>query len=181
MSRTRWLLVAVIFTSIGVIVGCGTSDNAADGDSVQRVSQATQNYSPDDFVSVGFKQLKTYDVNELPGATAASHGFWRSDGQDAKDYELRFYSSHEVAVREGTFLAEEVTGDDAVIFTDDLTWKEGAKERRHQVAVTIQSGGELVPTYMDYLIHGNVVMLCEGLDSAQSLDNCQALISALPG
>lgn len=180
MSRKRWQLVLAMFATIWAFGACGTNDNAADGDSVQRVSQASQNYSADDFISVGFKQLKTYNVDELPGATAASYGFWRSPGQDAKDYELRFYPSHEAAVREGTSLAEEVTGDDAVIFTDDLTWKEGARERRHQVAVSIQSGGELVPTYMDYSIHGNVVMLCEGLDSSQSLDNCQALISALP-
>ncbi len=180
MLRTRWLLVLAMLASIVAFAGCGSNGEAAGADSVQRVSQASRNYSSDDFISIGCKQLKTYNVDALTGATAASHGFWRSDGQDAKDYELRFYDSHEDAVQQGSILAAEVTGEDALIFEDDMTWKEGARDRRHQTTFAINNGGELVPTYMDYAIHGNVVMLCEGLDSAQSLKHCNALISVLP-
>ncbi|MBM3958126.1 MAG: hypothetical protein FJ313_08760 [Gemmatimonadetes bacterium] len=85
----------------------------------------------------------------------------------------------------GTALAEEVTGDDAVLSSELMTWKEGSNERR----TIIGSGGTggdaafsgAAARYADFAIFGNVVMLCEGTDSAHSLERCRALIAAVQG
>lgn len=169
-----------LFSSLLLLVAaiaCGSGGGASDKGGFQKVQDSARVYSIDNFLSIGFKQVKGYNVEGLPGATGASYGFWQVEGQDARNYnyELRFYGSHEDAVQQGTQLAEEVTGTDAVLITGKMTWKEGAKDRR------VQSGriGYLVPVYGDYAIIGNVVMLCEGLDSAQSLERCTELIAAL--
>lgn len=68
---------------------------------------------------------------------------------------------------QGASLAEEATGEDARIIGDEMTWKEGIRDRRHQLlGRKAGATGGLAPTYMDYAIYGNVVMLCEGADSA---------------
>ena len=184
LLSSHWLasvLLVVSMLSLFAFTACGGNDGetaaAGIGDAKpdQRVIQAGGRIlTVDDFISVGFKQLKTYDVEGLPGATAASYGFWRAEGQKAKDIELRFYLSHEEAVRDGTELAQEVTGRDAIIFVDDMTWKEGARDRRRHAIP-----GGYFPAYMDYSIFGNVVMLCEGSDSSQSMENCGKLATAI--
>ena len=46
-----------------------------------------------------------------------------------KDYEVRFYASHEDAVEHGSGPADQVTGtDDLMAIKDTLTWREGWKE-----------------------------------------------------
>ncbi len=106
-------------------------------------------------------------------------GFWRPQGQEFADYELRFYPSHEAAVEHGTAPAAEVSGKDAVFTKADMTWTEGAKDR---VVRDVQYGeGTWYARYGDFAIFGNVVMLCQGIDSMESLERCEALIDALGG
>ena len=149
----------------------------------ERVMASDTVYAVDDFLGVGFKKSKHYDVEGLPEATDAWYGFWRPGGGDPVDYELRFYASHEDAVEYGTAPAEEVTGDDAVLSSELMTWKEGSNERR-----TIIGGGGTggdaafsgaAARYADFAIFGNVVMLCEGTDSGHSLERCEALVRAV--
>jgi len=148
----------------------------------ERVMSSDTVYAVDDFLGVGFKKSKHYDVEGLPEATDAWYGFCRVDGNPV-DYELRFYASYEDAVEYGTALAEEVVGDDAVLSSEKMTWKEGSNERR-----TIIGGGYgaeaysgAAARYADFAIYGNVVMLCEGTGSAHSLERCEALVRALEG
>ena len=180
LPQKRWLVrwtlaVAGLVTIFFMALGCGSDAGTSTGGPFQKVSPSDRTYSGDDFLAIGFRKLKEYDVEGLPSATGAWFGFWRPDGQRPRNYELRFYASHEDAVQHGAQLAEEVTGTAAVLITDDMTWKEGARDRR------VQSGriGQLVPVYGDYAIIGNVAMLCEGLDSTQSLERCAVLIGAL--
>jgi len=150
----------------------------------QKVMATDREYSIEDIVAAGFKKSKHYDVEGLPAGKDAWYGFWRIGG-DPVDYELRFYESHQDAVAHGTAPAEEVTGDDAVLSSEQMTWKEGSNERR-----TIIGGGGTggdaafsgaAARYADFSIFGNVVMLCEGTDSAHSLERCEALVTALRG
>lgn len=137
-----------------------------------------------DFMDVGFKTDRQYDIAELPAGVDAWMGFWGSDPYSRKQYELRFYPSHEDAVEHGPALAEEVTGEDAEEYRKNPTWKEGAKDRwQSAIGATGAIHGPMPsgpsPKYGDYVIFGNVLMLCEGSDSGQGLERCEALIRAL--
>ena len=156
------------------VPACATTTS----DSFQKVTPADRTYSIGEFLAVGFKKSKEYNVAGLPEATEAWLGFWRPEGQDPRQYELRFYASHEDAVEHGTALAVEVTGEDAVLVKARMTWQEGASDRRVIGATALTAFG-VYPRYPDFAIFGNVVMLCEGLDSARSLDTCAAMIAEL--
>ncbi len=109
-------------------------------------------------------------------------GFFGPDPYSRKQYELRFYASHEDAVEHGPALAEEITGEDAQAYRKNPTWKEGAKDRWQ--SATGLANVEANPTgpspmYGNFAIYGNVVMLCEGADSAHALERCSGLVEAL--
>ena len=122
--------------------------------------------------------------------TQAVWGFWgRGDdalgrGKNQQDYELRFYSSHQEAVDLGSVPADERTGENAKIRSkppNEATWKELLKEAREcQGEGGHHTGACIVPKYGDYIIFGNVVMLCQGATSNVSLENCSSLMNALP-
>ena len=174
------LLLAVAL--IATATACGSDDDGAA--TRTKVILSDRVYSIDDFLAVGFKKSKQYDVEGLPDAVDAWFGFWGLNAADRKDYELRFYASHGDAVGSGTALAEEATGEDAKLLErDDPTWTEGLKQRRMSASVPLGVVGQvgIAPSakYADYAIFGNVVMLCEGADSGQSLERCRLVIDAL--
>ncbi len=161
-----------------VAVSCGGGgESESEEFQFQKVASSDETYELEDFQAIGFKKSKQYDVTGLPGGVDAYMGFFGPDPSNRKQYELRFYASHEDAVQQGAQLAEEVTGADAVLITSEMTWKEGAKDRR------VQSGriGQLVPVYGDYAIYGNVLMLCEGAAIAESRELCGSLVRPLVG
>ncbi len=172
-------LAASVMASVLAIVfiaACGSADTGG----VQKVTPSESVVEIVDFVSVGFKKTKQYDVAELPAGVDAWQGYWGPDPYSRKQYELRFYTSHEDAVEYGPALAEEVTGEDAAAYRKNPTWKEGAKDRWQSargMSGLMPSGPS--PKYGDYLIFGNVLMLCEGADSRQGLERCEALVDAL--
>ena len=64
---------------------------------------------------------------------------------------------------------------------NEATWKELLKEAREcQGEGGHHTGACIVPKYGDYIIFGNVVMLCQGATSNVSLENCSSLMNALP-
>ena len=136
-------------------------------------------FTYEDLKSIGFKKNRTYDVSELEGAIGAWYGFWGKDAYSRKEYEIRIYQTHEDAVALGEDLAQEVTGNDAVI-TKNSTWKEGIRDRRTIGGPGSGGGGRsgTFPKYGNYSIYGNIVMLCEGqVDLA--LEVCWELIRAI--
>ena len=110
-------------------------------------------------------------------------GFWGPDPSNRNYYELRFYPTHEAAVEAGSHLAGEATGEELKLKRDSQTWTEGAKDRWRSGNVTAASTGGVTagpgPTYGDFAVFGNVVMLCEGADLAQALERCSGLVDAL--
>ena len=127
------------------------------------------------FEKAPFKLAKEYDVSELPMANAAYKIFFTPLDSEPIQYELRIYPDHVSAIEKGVEYAEEVTGEDALLRSDDVRWDEGTKDRR--------GGGfhrhGLTPLYGDYAVIGNVIMLCEGRDSTQSLNRCESLLLAV--
>ena len=180
MKKISMKKLSIIFLIFLVLVGaCGEK---ADDSSYDIVTASDRIFTFEELEHIGFKKNKEYDVSGLEGATKAINGFWSTD-IGKKEYELRFYPSHSVAVSLGESLAQEVTGKDGIIKKSDLTWKEGIKERRkirgEEGGKTGASGGNSTgPKHGNYSIYGNVVMLCEGPEIT-SLEVCWKLINAL--
>ena len=166
---------------IALMIGTLVATTACGGDSLDpefaKVNPGSRTYSIDDFQSVGFKVVKEYDVEGLIGAKTAVHGFLKVIGLVPQSYELRFYETHEDAVRLGTALAEEITGEDAVMVAGDMTWTAGKREQRERA----NDHGGYAPFYWNFAIYGNVVMLCEGDWPEQSLEVCSQLQEVLDG
>ena len=180
----RWAAIATVIalgTALFAVAACGGGSEVTDEPEFQRIDRSGRVYTIDDFLAAGFKKVKQYDVAELPAGVDAWQGYWGPDPYSRKDYELRFYASHEDAVEHGPALADEVTGEDAEAYRKNPTWKEGAKDR-WQNAFTGDPGSIMhgpFPKYGDFAIFGHVLMLCEGADSGQGLERCEALVEAL--
>jgi len=176
MNTVLVLLAAIVL----VLAGCG-SDSTLDEGFVQ-IRTAPDNYTVDDLKTFGFKASKNYDVEGLPDALDAWKGFWGLDPYDRHDYEIRFYASHDLAVSSGKPMAIESTGPEFEASRETQTWTEGVKDRWQAQGVTDISGGASKqskprPTYPNWAILGNMVILCDGLDSEQSLIRCGELIN----
>ena len=174
-------LLALASLLLVLAAACGNTSNTNDEQSQQfpKITDTERIFTVKDFLSVGFKQSKDYDVTELPAATSAIYGFWKPGGGESVDYEIRFYPSHGDAIANGTFFADEVTGPDGAVSDDDVTWKEGTRDRRTSGFTSNGGGGSLAVKYADYVIHSNVIMLCQGRDKDQSRVHCQSIIKAV--
>ena len=179
-SLTTALSLAIAIM-IAAAIACG-SDTSNSGDAPAeggdpRIRSTEGSYSIDDLKTAGVKANKDYDVADLPGADDA----WRVI-YNRLDYEVRFYPDHQTLLDEGIPYVEHVTGDDAIVIGDDVIWEEGAKDRRRcsRDADTPHSGCAYSPRYWDYVVVGNMILMCEGLESKQSLENCDNLLQQLP-
>ncbi len=176
----RWMTLMVCLSAI-VSVGCG-SDSGSGGDTSKDTAEwesktfdRSDILSGDDLVSLGLKSGKEYNVSTLRGGVEARLLYWRVK-KVAVEYEARFYGSHDDAVALGTAPAEEGSGEDAIIDSDDAAYKEGIRDRK---TIFDYPGGALKPKYGAYAIYGNMVVLCEGKDDDEAWDRCSALIEAL--
>ena len=159
-----------------LVVGCAENTEDSSNDLVTNYPRI---FTLEDLESIGFKKSKEYNIDGLERAIRAVNDFW-SASIETKEFEIRFYPSHLIAVSLGESLAQEVTGKDGKIKKSDLTWKEGIKERRRikgQLG-TSSDGNSTGRKLGNYSIYGNVVMLCEGPEIL-SLEVCWELIKAL--
>ncbi len=172
--------VALLFLLF--LSACGSGNGNAE---FQKIAAVDQVFTIDDFVDVGFKKGKQYNVEGLTEATDAWIGFFSPAGTKREDYELRFYRSHASAVKFGAQLADEATGDLFRERKDSQTWTEGQKDRWRSGNVTAGSTGGVTagpgPIYGDFAIYGNVVMLCAGANAEHALERCEDLTVALAG
>lgn len=147
------------------------------------VLSETGSYSPDNFQALSnFKLSKSFDVEGLTGADTAIYGFFGPDPYDRREFEARLYPDHETALKFGADFANEATGPDAEITSAKQRWDEGLNQRRSCSANTRGShhtGRCTSAKYGDYVIAGNLVLLCQGRDSTTALENCEALYAAL--
>ena len=176
-----WTVIAVVVATAAV--ACGSDGGSSGASGFQKITDAAQVFEISDFEDIGLKKSKQYDVTDLPEAVDAWLGFFGPAGSDRKDYELRFYPSHQSAVTAGAPLADEATGDLLRERKDTQTWADGSKERWRAGNVTAGSTGGVTagpgPIHADFAIFGNVILLCEGGNSEQSFERCEHLIDAL--
>lgn len=172
-QRNRVLLLLVLLFAIAIVnTACG-SGNGSDSEFVKITPDETVR-DLDDFSRAGFKKAREYDVTGLPAATGAYLIYFTPPGSEPMQYELRIYPDHATAIESGVEYAVEVTGKDALLRTVDVRWTEGTRDRRGGGAFR----DSLTPLYGDYAVFGNVILLCEGRDSDQSLGRCAALLHA---
>jgi len=164
---------------ITLFIGCSTS--GSDQNIQSDIFDGTYDniiFSKTSFDGLEFKFSKEYDVSELPDALEAHYGFFQR-----REFEIRFYPSNEIAKSSGIFFAEEATGEDAIIKKSDASWKEGIKDRMTSGAFGNKKN---TPKYMDYVILGNMIVLCpieissSEIGATEPLDNCRLLLSKLP-
>ena len=143
-------------------------------------------YSSKDFFDAGFKEYKKYNVSKLTSATEAWYGYWGPDEDSVKYYELRFYPDYSTAVSDGTAFAENATGEDAKLDRKETMWKVGLTDRKmlgkgHGGKFCARNTGfcKEIPKYFDYLTYNNVILLCWGFTSNESLETCWNLVDKL--
>ena len=162
-----------------LFIGCSSSGN--DQNIQDDIFDGTYDnivFSKTSFDGLEFKFSKEYDVSELPDALEAHYGFFQR-----REFEIRFYPSNDIAKSSGIFFAEEATGEDAIIKKSDASWKEGIKDRMTSGAFGNKKN---TPKYMDYVILGNMIVLCpieissSEIGATEPLDNCKMLLSRLP-
>ena len=165
MIKNRYFLFTLIISFI--IIACSPSNS--EPIVYEKIIDPTFTVNISKINLKGFKLGKNYDVNDLPESIEARSAIYNN-----KDIEIRKYSSHQDAIEFGENFAKSVTGKDAIVSGDNILWEEGAKDRRKCVprAGTSESGCDQKARYGDYIILGDIIILCEGFSSEESMALC---------
>ncbi len=187
VGRLSGAILGAIVLSL-ILAACGSGDGGTDsgaggaGPLVEKVLDMSQAFTFDDLLAAGFKKGKTYNVEGLEKAIAAYYGFYGLDPYDRQEYEVRFYGSHADAVEFGIPMADEVTGVDKQILMELVTWKEAEKEERGCIGLT--TGSHHIhscdtPKYADYVVRGNMILMCQGRAVDISQQHCKDVLDAM--
>jgi len=179
VNPARYIVTLVVLAI--TLTGCGSnSDSQAQIDAFAKITPTEKILTIDDFKAIRFKTSHEYDVEGLTGAISAWNGFWAPPGTVAKEFEMRFYLSHNDAIELGTNFALEASGETALLDEDEATWNEGLRDRRAYFSAPSSHGsGSVQPMYGSYAIYGNMILLCEGANEEQALEHCAAIMSAV--
>ena len=171
ISKIKYLLILFL-----IIIGCGSENS--EFIEIKQFSNNERILNIVNFQDKGFKVSKKYDVSKLENADSAFFGWMKDDLNNTYDYELRFYDTHDNAKKSIT-LIEEVIGEDAVLASRDVTWKEGNSDRRVNRRGAGAGPGSAKAKYLHYIIYGNTVILCEGLSVEESKRLCTNFINKI--
>ena len=159
MPKSRSLILILLLLA-RLVVACGSDRPSNDSESNRSSAESPKivlpsgTFTTDTFVNAGWKKSKQYDTETVPDSTEIWYGFFQQ-----KDIEIRFYTSHELAVSKGIPSAESSI--------------ESAVKRSKGGELLDFSGGSF-SGYSAFLVAGNAVLLCE-LDRT----HCDALIENL--
>ena len=174
------LVLTSLFLIAVTLFACDSNQTET---TLKQVINDTRTFTVEELKTAGMKTAKQYDVSDLPGGIDAWYGFIKTSS-GPMDIEARFYASHSDAVSLGTSLAEEVSGEDANVDKETTTWLEGLKDRTRLssggTADLAAWSGQRRPNYADFVIFGNIVLLCQGDEPPQSIQVCHELIASLP-
>ncbi|MSQ35458.1 MAG: hypothetical protein EXR57_06605 [Dehalococcoidia bacterium] len=182
MRQTALLILLATLASLPVACGSSKQGDGLDGAAgaqptpVQRVFLNDRVFTVDDLKTAGMKVMNDYDVSGLEKAVSAYHLAFNKI-----EYEARLYLSHADAVNVGQPWADDISGDDGVVIGGNVKWQEGASHRRlcSRAAETPHSGCSYSPRYGDYVITGNLILLCEGVDTEHSMRACDDVLKNL--
>jgi hypothetical protein len=185
-ARLLILLVAIAALSLAA-VACGSDSSSDDGEgsssvgAIAKIDATERIYTDEDITGVEFfKHDDDYDVEGLDGAVSAIYGFYGSDPYNRQEYEARFYADHATAMAQGVDFADEATGADAVLLGDIQRWDEGIKDRRQCAGNGGHHSGKCDnPKYFDYVVVGNMILMCQGKDTETSHQACADLMAVV--
>ena len=155
MKYKYMIIKSLVVLAILIIFSCSNNDEVGPRESILDGSYDNLELTRESFEKIGFKFNKDYNIENLPDVVSAHYGFWGLKSFERLAYESRFYPSNKVAKESGIFYAEEVTGSNAILKKSEASWKEGIKDRSGTAFESTQ-----MPKYMDYIIFGNVIVLC---------------------
>ena len=139
MQLTKLTFLTTFMFTMLVFIACGFEETISD--ETASILLSDRDFTPDSFVTAGWKKSKQYDTATVPESSEIWYGFFNQ-----KDIEIRFYETHEAAVEFGVPAA-----------TSSI---EGAVKRSKGGKLLDFSGGSFTG-YADYLVAGNAVLLCE--------------------
>jgi hypothetical protein len=182
---TRTVLLFVLSLFAVYTVGCSSETGTSNSENtpLEKITNESGIYSVEDFINTGFRVVKEYDVSELEDSLGVWFGFWKNDFNKSVvlDYEIRIYPSHQLVLDKGVKYVEEVIGEDAILGKSLSSWKEGIQDRRLRTGRGM-SGSEsnaIRAKYLDYIVFGNTMILCTGLDLTDARQNCFDLVNSL--
>ena len=164
------LLASLLAGALLLSVACGGGEEvptAADAEAAQpdQPAQSGEEGAPavladrvftiDDVAAAGWKKSKQFSTETVPQAVEVWYGFY-----SRKDIEVRVYSSHADAVEYGTPSAEDA------VKRGERGYGEGGD--------LADIAGTMRARYADYMIVGNLVMLCE-----DEVAVCQSLVEQM--
>ena len=183
------IFISILLPLVVLIFSCSSASDELPGANIEKISNPDVNLELEDITSLGFKKNKTYKVKDLPEAKSAYYGFLKiPKTKESIDYELRFYENQEKALSIGVDWVEERIGKDAILTKGDATWKEGVQDARtcggdsgHGAgySLVVASSTCNLAKYFDYFVYGNMIILCQGKDIEQSVNNCRFILSKL--
>ena len=178
-------MMRLISTLFIFLISCNESQDL--------LNQFTDNsyvYTIDDFKNINLKIGEKYDNSDLPYSNSVYWGFWKDKDADEgsarfqslngsvggmRDFEIRFYNSHEEAINYGQKYAENASGENAVLIKKKSLWPIGIKNRRTSGG----PDGSPLPKYGGYIVYSNFILLCEGVNLEQSIKTCSNIIFEL--
>ena len=183
LSRTVVLIVISLFAVLTFGCSSETGTENSENTTLEKITNESGIYSIEDFINTGFKVVKEYDISALEDSTGAWFGFWKNDSTKSivLDYEIRTYPSQQLALDKGVEYVEEVIGEDAILGKSLSSWGEGIQDRRTRSGRGM-SGSEsntVRAKYLDYIVFGNTIILCTGLDVTDARQNCSDLANSL--
>ena len=183
------LLLIAIMT---LAAGCNAGDSEDVGPT--QIFPSGTDYTIDFLKGFGVKMSRQYDVEDLPNSLDAWKVLWGSDPNNKHDYEVRFYPSHDLAISSGKSFAKEATASEIELsdveserkdeFLSHQSWKEGASDRwrgRRLPTFTGSVVNATGPMYLNWIIVGNIVIICDGIDDQEALSRCNEMKTALLG
>ena len=158
MGRQMFLLrfLALAGLAIWPLLACGSSaqQEGTSTEATPIIARTAEIFTVDSFVNAGWKKSKEFSTETLPQATSVWYGFYSQ-----RDVEIRFYDSHSDALDAGVLSAQ------------------AAVDRSPNSNIgggIITSAGNRTQ-YNDFLVAGNVVVLCQ-----QDIAPCEELVTLIP-
>jgi hypothetical protein len=178
MKRTLIISISLLF----IIGACGGESSLdSENTSLEKITNEREIYAIEDFINTGFKVNKEYDVSELEDSIGVWFGFWKNNLNKSLDYEIRIYPSQQLALDKGVKYVEEVIGEEAILRKSLSSWKEGIQDRRTRSDLSMRGSeaNSIRAKYLDYIVYGNSMILCTGLDLTDARQNCSDLANSL--
>ena len=175
--------ILIISISLLFIIGACGGESSLDSEntSLEKITNEREIYAIEDFINTGFKVNKEYDVSELEDSIGVWFGFWKNNLNKSLDYEIRIYPSQQLALDKGVKYVEEVIGEEAILRKSLSSWKEGIQDRRTRSDLSMRGSeaNSIRAKYLDYIVYGNSMILCTGLDLTDVRQNCSDLANSL--